>query len=308
MIRKFLPFHFNPFDKKKQEIYNSFINFFYKEAYFMRVLAINDISCVGKCSLTVALPVISACGVTCDVLPTALLSTHTGGFDGYTFLDLSDEIPRILTHWEGLGLTFDFIYSGYLGNISQIETVLAVKRKFLKPNGKFIVDPVMGDGGKLYAHFDYHFVEKMRSLCDEADFILPNVTEACLLSGESYPEKGARLPAEKIVNVLRSAHTCPIVTGVDEGKENAVYYTEDQAVKRFALPNAEGFFHGAGDVFAAAFTGCLARGKQASDAIRLAAEFTTASIFRTAEAGGDSRYGLLFEQEIFPFLQKLNAR
>ncbi|MFQ9736254.1 MAG: hypothetical protein ACLR06_00015 [Christensenellaceae bacterium] len=126
----------------------------------MRVLAINDISCVGKCSLTVALPVISACGVTCDVLPTALLSTHTGGFDGYTFLDLSDEIPRILTHWEGLGLTFDFIYSGYLGNISQIETVLAVKRKFLKPNGKFIVDPVMGDGGKLYAHFDYHFVEK----------------------------------------------------------------------------------------------------------------------------------------------------
>ena len=141
----------------------------------------------------------------------------------YTFLDLSDEIPRILTHWEGLGLTFDFIYSGYLGNISQIETVLAVKRKFLKPNGKFIVDPVMGDGGKLYAHFDYHFVEKMRSLCDEADFILPNVTEACLLSGESYPEKGARLPAEKIVNVLRSAHTCPIVTGVDEGEENAVY-------------------------------------------------------------------------------------
>ena len=185
---------------------------------------------------------------------------------------------------------------------------MAVKRKFLKPNGKFIVDPVMGDGGKLYAHFDYHFVEKMRSLCDEADFILPNVTEACLLSGESYPEKGARLPAEKIVNVLRSAHTCPIVTGVDEGKENAVYYAEDQAVKRFALPNAEGFFHGAGDVFAAAFTGCLARGKQASDAIRLAAEFTTASIFRTAEAGGDSRYGLLFEQEIFPFLQKLNAR
>ena len=126
----------------------------------MRVLAINDISCVGKCSLTVALPVISACGVTCDVLPTALLSTHTGGFDGYTFLDLSDEIPRILTHWEGLGLTFDFIYSGYLGNISQIETVLAVKRKFLKPNGKFIVDPVMGDGGKLYAHFDYHFVRR----------------------------------------------------------------------------------------------------------------------------------------------------
>ena len=142
----------------------------------MRVLAINDISCVGKCSLTVALPVVSACGVTCDVLPTALLSTHTGGFEGYTFRDLSDEIPAVLKHWESLGLTFDFIYSGYLGNVSQIETVREIKRRFLKRNGKFIVDPVMGDGGKLYAHFDFHFVEKMRVLCEEADFILPNVT------------------------------------------------------------------------------------------------------------------------------------
>lgn len=227
----------------------------------MRVLAINDISCVGKCSLTVALPVVSACGVTCDVLPTALLSTHTGGFEGYAFRDLSDEIPAILKHWESLGLTFDFIYSGYLGNVSQIETVREIKRRFLKRNGKFIVDPVMGDGGKLYAHFDFHFVEKMRALCAEADFILPNVTEACLLAGEKYPLSGERLPAEKIVGILRSPHTCPIVTGVEEGEENAVYYGEANGVSRYALPHVKGFFHGAGDVFAAAFTGCMARGK-----------------------------------------------
>ena len=199
----------------------------------MRVLAINDISCVGKCSLTVALPVVSACGVTCDVLPTALLSTHTGGFEGYTFRDLSDEIPAVLKHWESLGLTFDFIYSGYLGNVSQIETVREIKRRFLKRNGKFIVDPVMGDGGKLYAHFDFHFVEKMRVLCEEADFILPNVTEACLLAGENYPLSIERLPAEKIVGILRSPHTCPIVTGVEEGEENAVYYGEANGVSRY---------------------------------------------------------------------------
>lgn len=271
----------------------------------MRVLAINDISCVGKCSLTVALPVVSACGVTCDVLPTALLSTHTGGFEGYTFRDLSDEIPAVLKHWESLGLTFDFIYSGYLGNVSQIETVREIKRRFLKRNGKFIVDPVMGDGGKLYAHFDFHFVEKMRVLCEEADFILPNVTEACLLAGENYPLSIERLPAEKIVGSLRSPHTCPIVTGVEEGEENAVYYGEANGVSRYALPHAKGFFHGAGDVFAAAFTGCLARGKNKKKAIELAANFTTAAIFRTAKAGGDSRYGLLFEEEIFNFLKEL---
>ena len=271
----------------------------------MRVLAINDISCVGKCSLTVALPVVSACGVTCDVLPTALLSTHTGGFEGYTFRDLSDEIPAVLKHWESLGLTFDFIYSGYLGNVSQIETVREIKRRFLKRNGKFIVDPVMGDGGKLYAHFDFHCVEKMRVLCEEADFILPNVTEACLLAGENYPLSIERLPAEKIVGILRSPHTCPIVTGVEEGEENAVYYGEANGVSRYALPHAKGFFHGAGDVFAAAFTGCLARGKSKKKAIELAANFTTAAIFRTAKAGGDSRYGLLFEEEIFNFLKEL---
>ena len=271
----------------------------------MRVLAINDISCVGKCSLTVALPVVSACGVTCDVLPTALLSTHTGGFEGYTFRDLSDEIPAVLKHWESLGLTFDFIYSGYLGNVSQIETVREIKRRFLKRNGKFIVAPVMGDGGKLYAHFDFHFVEKMRVLCEEADFILPNVTEACLLAGENYPLSIERLPAEKIVGILRSPHTCPIVTGVEEGEENAVYYGEANGVSRYALPHAKGFFHGAGDVFAAAFTGCLARGKSKKKAIELAANFTTAAIFRTAKAGGDSRYGLLFEEEIFNFLKEL---
>lgn len=270
----------------------------------MRVLAINDISCVGKCSLTVALPIISACGVTCDVLPTALLSTHTGGFPGYTFRDLSQDIPGILDHWASLGLSFDIISSGYLGNVSQIAAVLDIKRRFLAPGGKFIVDPVMGDNGKLYAHFDLHFAAEMRGLCREADYILPNVTEACLLAGVPYP--AGKVPAEEIVRKISSPHTCPILTGVVEGKENAVYYRFGDEIRRFALPNAEGVFHGSGDVFAAAFTGCLARGKNAEESVKLAAGLTTNSIFRTAKAGDDRRYGVRFEEELFPFLQKLN--
>ena len=120
----------------------------------MRVLAINDISCVGKCSLTVALPIISASGVTCDILPTAILSTHTGGFQGYTFRDLSEDIPAILAHWKSLGLKYDIIISGYLGSIDQIEMVKSIKKDFLKEDGLMIVDPVMGDNGVLYSHFE----------------------------------------------------------------------------------------------------------------------------------------------------------
>ena len=135
----------------------------------MRVLAINDISCVGKCSLTVALPIISACGVTCDILPTALLSTHTGGFTGYTFRDLSEDIPAILAHWKSLGLKYDYIVSGYLGSIDQIDMVRSVKDDFLKEGGTMIVDPVMGDNGKMYAHFDDKFVQEMKGLCRCAD-------------------------------------------------------------------------------------------------------------------------------------------
>jgi len=128
----------------------------------MRILAINDISCVGKCSLTVALPIISASGFTCDILPTAILSTHTGGFSGYTFRDLSEDIPSIINHWNTLNLKYDIIISGYLGSIEQVEMVKVAKKMLLKDNGIMVVDPVLGDNGKLYAHFDNNFVNAFR--------------------------------------------------------------------------------------------------------------------------------------------------
>ena len=149
----------------------------------MRVLAVNDISCVGKCSLTVALPVLSACGVTCDILPTALLSTHTGGFTGYTFLSLDEEMKKIADHWQTLGLQYDLIYSGYLGSRAQIAFVKDIRRRFLKKDGIFVVDPVLGDNFTFYKGFDDAFATEMLSLCAEADYILPNETESYLLTG-----------------------------------------------------------------------------------------------------------------------------
>ena len=270
----------------------------------MRVLAINDISCVGRCSLNATLPIISACGVECNVLPTALLSTHTGGFEGYTFCDLTGEMDGILKHWKTLGLKFDYIYSGYLGSISQIETVLAVKKQFLAKNGKFIVDPVMGDGGELYAGFTAEYVEKMRELCHEADYILPNVTEACYLADMPYPltKENATIALQKLSALCPS----PIVTGILDDNGISVYFKNGEEVCAFAHENVEGFFCGAGDVFASAFVGCLARELDFKNAIALSSDFVANSIRRSAKEVPDKRYGLNFEEEIFPFLVKLN--
>lgn len=271
----------------------------------MRVLAINDLSCVGKCSLTVTLPILSACGVECNVLPTAILSTHTGGFTGYTFHDLTGELPAILAHWKSLGLKFDFVYSGYLGSIDQIELVSSIKKEFLAENGKFIVDPVMGDEGKLYAGFTAEYVEAMKALCAEADYILPNATEAAFLSGVEYPlTKGNVGKALEELGKL----SLPIITGVKDGTDICVFFSGKNGGKySFTHENVEGFFCGAGDVFASAFVACLARGKHTAEAIYLASEFATAAIRRSAKEVPDKKYGLNFEAEILPFVLALQS-
>lgn len=276
----------------------------------MRVLAINDISCVGKCSLTVALPIISASGVTCDILPTAILSTHTGGFAGYTFRDLSEDIPAILAHWKSLRLQYDIIISGYLGSIEQIDMVKSIKRDFLKEGGLMIVDPVMGDNGKLYTHFDDRFVREMRGLCAEADVIVPNLTEASFLTGCDYSSiQESDYPA--LLEKLGQFCPRPSVTGCDiecGGRTMcAVFYTRaDGSAAHFATEKIEGAFHGAGDVYASALVGCLARGVDMDEAVRIAAQFTTESIRQTALDGTEARYGLNSESRMYAYLQALD--
>ena len=270
----------------------------------MRVLAINDISCVGKCSLCVSLPIISACGVTCDVLPTALLSTHTGGFEGYFFHDLTKDIPNVLAHWKTLGIKFDYIYSGYLGSGEQIDLVAQIKKEFLAKDGKFIVDPVMGDNGELYAGFTPEFVEKMRGLCREADFILPNETEAAYLASLPYPLTNTQIALEKLGKLCPR----PLVTGISEENKVVVHYLDESANdKRVETQKVEGFFPGSGDVFASAFVGALAKGIQENRAITIAANFTTAAILRSAKEVKDKRYGLNFEAELYNLLKSING-
>ncbi|MBO5412045.1 MAG: pyridoxamine kinase [Clostridia bacterium] len=272
----------------------------------MRVLAINDLSCIGKCSLSVTLPVLSACGITCDVLPTAILSTHTGGFTGYTFRDLTDDILGILQHWKTLNVRFDYVYSGYLGSIEQIQLVSHIHKEFLAPNGTFVVDPVMGDSGKLYDGFTTEFVDQMRKLCKEADYILPNLTEACYLANVPFPSNGNDFNTTALLEKLQTFCPRPIVTGITNGRTISVAYVDaENRVKEYSHENVDGFFCGAGDVFASAFVGCLARGKTEETSIRLASDFTALSIIRSAKEVSDKRYGLNFERELFGFLKNL---
>lgn len=273
----------------------------------MRVLAINDISCVGRCSLTVTLPILSACGIECNVLPTAILSTHTGGFENYTFRDLTEDIPAMLKQWKELGITFDCIFSGYLGSQEQIRMVAEIKREFLKPNGLFIVDPVMGDEGDLYAGFTPDYVANMKGLCAIADYILPNATEGCYLTDTPYPTARQPYPIENVLTKLRTLCPRPIVTGVNQnGKITVQFVGTDGKPQIYEQENIPGFFCGAGDVFASAFIGGILNGKTQETAIRLAADFTTAAIRRSASEVPDKRYGLNFEAEIFTFLKALH--
>lgn len=258
----------------------------------MKVLLINDISCAGRCSLTVAHPILTACSVECDILPTALLSTHTGGFQGYTFLDLSDEMEKIVGHWKILGHKYDVIYCGYLGNLSQIELIKQIKADLLKEGGIFALDPVLGDNGKLYANFNLKFVEEMKSLCAQADYIFPNVTEAAFLTKTNLDEIDVNT-----LDKLKEYCPNPIITGNIKNDKCEIYYGEK---KTYCTRAVEGIFHGTGDLFASAFVAALANGIEEKSCVEISADFVLESILHSDNVT-DKRYGVNFEVCI-PFL------
>ncbi len=269
---------------------------------YKRILTVQDISCVGQCSLTVALPVISACGVETAVLPSAVLSTHTAGFTGWTFRDLTEDMPAIAKHWAKENLSFDAIYTGYLGSSKQIEYVSNLFAEFGK-NALKVVDPAMADNGKLYVGFDMAFVEEMKGLCGKADYLVPNLTEACFLTGVEYRESYDAAYIENVVKKLQALGCDNIIltgVGYEQGKTgvlvqqgaNCRYYCHDK------LPNS---CHGTGDIYASAFVGALMRGKDAYDAARIAADFVLECITESAKDPTHT-YGARFE----PVLYKLN--
>lgn len=274
---------------------------------YKKILTIQDISCVGQCSLTVALPVISACGIETCVLPSAVLSTHTAGFKGYTFRDLTEDMPAIAEHWTKENISFDAVYTGYLGSTKQIDYVKAIFASALKECGKKIVDPAMADGGKLYPGFDAEFVEAMKGLCAEADYIIPNITEACLLTDTEYKTEYNREYIDEILAKL-TALGCKnvIFTGVSyrEGYTGVVVFEKGEYsyYEHEFLPNS---CHGTGDIYASAFTGAYIRGKSAFEAAKIAADYALECINATAEED-NHWYGAKFEPVLYKLIEAVN--
>lgn len=262
-----------------------------------RILTIQDLSCFGKCSLTVALPILSAMGIECTVIPTATLSAHTGCFPDYTFHDLTEDVPGIAEHWKKNGVRLDGVYTGYLGSPEQAEIVCRVIEDFQPP--LVFVDPAMADNGRLYAGFDGRIVEEMRKLCGVADVIVPNLTEAAFLLGERYdPERYER--PEKIRETLArlaelGAKTVAL-TGVCRGGEQGAmgYCAQTGEFTEYFCENLPVRCHGTGDVFASVMFGAQMSGDSLWTSMKRAADFTVACIRETM--GDESHwYGVRFE-------------
>ncbi len=273
-----------------------------------RILTIQDISCVGQCSLTVALPIISATGVEAAILPSAVLSTHTAGFTGFTFHDLTDDMPSIREHWEKENIKFDAVYTGYLGSIKQIGYVEDIMKSCNKDGAPRIVDPAMGDNGSLYSIFDMEYAKAMAGLCAKADIILPNITEACFMTDTEYKTE---YDEEYILSLLKKLSDlgCKtiVLTGVGyrEGMTGVVVF-ENGEYKYYEHKRISKGCHGTGDVYASTFTGALMRGFTPFDAARIAADYTVMCIENTQD-DPDHWYGVKFESclgELINMLEK----
>ncbi|MBQ0033027.1 MAG: bifunctional hydroxymethylpyrimidine kinase/phosphomethylpyrimidine kinase [bacterium] len=268
-----------------------------------RLLTIQDLSCVGQCSTTVALPLVSACGVECAVLPPAMLSNHTAsGFKGWSFCDLTDEMAKVESKWVGQGIAFDAFYTGYVCE-QHIDPILSIMRTCAAPGAIRIVDPAMADDGALYRGFAADFPSKMLRLCKGADYLLPNLTEAALLTGEDPARFGAgtsRPRKEDIERIIVALHgigvKTVVLTGVSFNEaELGTAVSNGESIKYDFNPRNPRNSHGTGDVFASVFAGAVLRGKSAVEAAALAADIVCASIEATAS---DHWYGVSFEKVI----------
>lgn len=274
-----------------------------------RVLVIQDISASCRISMNVALPVLSTLQNGVSILPTALLSTHTGsGFEHYTFLDLTGEMRKILAHWRQLGLRFDGILAGYLGSREQVSLVGEIVEEFLTEDGLFILDPVMGDHGEAYPGFDQAFVREIRTLCREADILIPNLTEAALLLEREW--RPAPYTVKEIQETLESLRSLTggeiVLTGVrfnDDLVGGACLSAREERFYYHGAPLYPGHFDGTGDLFSSVVAGFCFQKKSLAFATATAVEYVNRVIARTATSGIDSRYGVRFEMDL-PYLME----
>lgn len=269
---------------------------------YKRILTVQDISCVGQCSLTVALPILSAAGHETAILPSAVLSTHTAGFSGYTFRDLTEDIPAIAAHWQKENIRFDGIYTGYLGSAEQIAYVKDLFATALGDGGVTFVDPAMADNGKLYPAFDQAFVEEMKTLVFGADIILPNITEACFLTDTPYRDTYDEAYIDSLLQKLTASGAKTVVltgVGFEDGYTGVMVY-DGKTKQYYRHKKISRGSHGTGDVYASAFVGAYLRGKTAYDAAVIAADYTVRCIENTVD-DPSHWYGVKFEP-VLPYL------
>jgi len=274
-----------------------------------RIVTIQDISCLGKCSLTVALPIISAMGVECAIIPTAVLSTHTM-FKNFTCRDLTAEIEPIVAHWQSEGITFDAVYTGYLGSFEQIDIVSGVFETMKKQGSLICVDPAMADNGKLYPAFDEAFAKRMASLCTKADYVLPNITEAAYMTGIEYRESYDEEYVKSLCLALAKLGAKNVVlTGVsfEQGRTGVMVYKSGSGEFYYysheKLPVS---YHGTGDIYSSTFVGALMNGFSEAEAVKVAADYTAECIRVTLDSGKEKWYGVDFEKCIPFLLEKLD--
>lgn len=271
-----------------------------------RLLTIQDISCVGQCSLTVALPVISACGVECGILPSSVLSNHTAGFSAWTFRDLTDEMPNILSQWLKEKVDFDAFYTGYVSK-AQIPHILDIMEQVARPGSLRIVDPVMADNGRMYAGFDDDFPKEMCRLCKGADVILPNLTEAAFLTGLPYVAEGYNEAyIEEMLHALYALGAKNVVlTGVSyESGKLGVACFDGERIDYYFTERMEVSMHGTGDCYASAFAGALLRGRSVWESASIAADFVVECIRQTMP-DPTHWYGVKFEKALPYLYQRL---
>lgn len=274
-----------------------------------RILTIQDISCFGKCSLTVALPLLSAMGIETVILPTAMLSTHTL-FKGFTCKDLSDQLIPVTSHWKQEGITFDAIYTGYLGTEEEIDTVIGIIDAFRNEHTLVFIDPAMGDNGKLYPAFDEHYAKKNAALCAVADIADPNITEAAFLTGLPYREHYTEDYVQEMLLALAALGTkTPILTGVSlsEGKTGAMGYdAEKKEFFNYQNDRIPAAYHGTGDIFSSVLAGAFVLGIDRTDALKIAADYTALTIAETLKNPGNPWYGVDFEETIPALVSSLS--
>ena len=273
---------------------------------YKKILTIQDISCVGQCSLTVALPILSACGLETCILPSAVLSTHTGGFSGFTFRDLTDDMPAIQAHWQKENIKFKAIYTGYLGSVKQVGYVQNILDTMGDEGCVRIVDPAMADNGKLYSIFNDEYVAAMRTLCASADILIPNITEACFLANMEYRESYDESYIEELLEGLSKLGAKTVVlTGVSyTADKTGVIVYENGQIRYYEHNKLSGGCHGTGDIYASAFTGALMNDKDIFEAAKIAADYTVKCIINTQD-DKEHWYGAKFETAIRDLIDML---